>query len=178
MAEKKSLLAMLEEIRLYMMEKESSGIPCFHVQATINYTQQDPTRFISIWFGKDKFLATYKSNTLPVNGSNMWEPTPYTKPLPPVERRMPRKPCMKRKMHVSKHEDRFSQISSKNYMQMGHNKVSCKNPSVKPKSKPKKKIGWPRLNPELTNCTRLGRGSGRCDNRQFPSFGASRPLTR
>ncbi|CAI9301036.1 unnamed protein product [Lactuca saligna] len=44
---------------------------------------------------------------------------------------------------------------------MGHNKVSFKNPSVKRTPKPKNKIGRPRLNPKLTNCTRLGRGSGR-----------------
>ncbi|CAI9268097.1 unnamed protein product [Lactuca saligna] len=44
---------------------------------------------------------------------------------------------------------------------MGHNKLSCKNPSVQPTPKPKKKIGRPRLNPELTNCTRLRRGGGR-----------------
>nr|KAJ0206848.1 hypothetical protein LSAT_V11C500298430 [Lactuca sativa] len=57
---------------------------------------------------KDKFLATYESNILPVNDNNMWEPTPYTKPLPPIERRMPGRPCMKRKRHVSEHQDRFS----------------------------------------------------------------------
>nr|KAJ0219374.1 hypothetical protein LSAT_V11C300103230 [Lactuca sativa] len=204
-ARKKPLVAMFEDIRLYMMERlfklkqeackwvnnvfpgpikkmdefafdikswyvhpsglnafevrngfhsygELSGIPCVHAQATIIYTQQDPTRFISTWFGKDKFLGTYESNILPVNGSNMWEPTPYTKPLPPVERRMPGRPCIKRKMHVSEHQDRFSQVSSK---------VSCKNPLVKPTPKRKKKIGRPRLNPELTNCTRLGRDGGR-----------------
>ncbi|CAH1417490.1 unnamed protein product [Lactuca virosa] len=71
---------------------ELSGISCVHAQATIIYTQQDPARFISTRFGKDKFLATYESNILPVNGSNMWEPIPYTKPLPPVERRMPGRP--------------------------------------------------------------------------------------
>ncbi|XP_052620937.1 uncharacterized protein LOC128126840 [Lactuca sativa] len=91
---------------------ELSGIPCVHAQATIIYTQQDPARFISTWFVKDKFLATYESNILHVNGSNMWEPTPYTKPLPPTERRMPGRPCMKRKRHVSEHQDRFSQVSS------------------------------------------------------------------
>nr|KAJ0211985.1 hypothetical protein LSAT_V11C400185510 [Lactuca sativa] len=147
---------------------ELSGIPYVHAQATIIYTQQDPTRFIITWFGKDKFLATYEFNILPVNGSNMWEPTPYTKPLPPVKRRMAGRPCMKRKRHVSEHQDRFSQVSSKgrtvqcqNFMQMGHNKVSSKNPSFKPTPNPKKKIGRPRLNPELTNCTRRGRGGGR-----------------
>nr|KAJ0209776.1 hypothetical protein LSAT_V11C400211240 [Lactuca sativa] len=147
---------------------ELSGIPCVHAQATIIFTQQDLARFISKWFGKDKFLAMYDSKILHVNDSNIWEPTPYTKPLPPIERRMPGRPCMKRKRHVSEHQDRFYQVSHKgrtvqcqNCMQMGHNKVSCKNPSVKPTPKPKKKIGRPRLNPELTNCTRLGRSGGR-----------------
>nr|KAJ0213360.1 hypothetical protein LSAT_V11C400179270 [Lactuca sativa] len=135
---------------------ELSGFPCVHAQATIIYTQQDPGRFISTWFGKDKFLTTYESNILPVNGNNMWEPTPYTKPLPPIERRMSGRPCMKRKRHVSEHQDRT--VQCQNCMQMGHNKVSCKNPSVQPTPKPKKKIGRPRLNPELTNCTRFGRG--------------------
>nr|KAJ0204345.1 hypothetical protein LSAT_V11C500298380 [Lactuca sativa] len=45
-------------------------------------------------YGKDKFLATYESNILPVNDNNMWEPTPYTKPLPPIERRMPGRPYL------------------------------------------------------------------------------------
>nr|KAJ0216046.1 hypothetical protein LSAT_V11C300137180 [Lactuca sativa] len=137
---------------------ELSRIPCVYAQATIIYTQQDLARFISTWFGKDKFLATYESNILPINGSNMWEPnlTPNHYHL------MPGRPCIKRKKHVSEHQDSFSQVSSKgrtvqchNCMQMGHNKLSCKNPSVKPTPKPKKKIGRPRL----------GRGGGRSGRR-------------
>nr|KAJ0203597.1 hypothetical protein LSAT_V11C500273660 [Lactuca sativa] len=85
---------------------EFSGIPYVHAQATIIYIQQDPDRFTNTWFGKDKFLATYGSNILPVNGSHMWEPTPYTKQLPPIKRMMPGRPSIKRKRHVSKHEDR------------------------------------------------------------------------
>ncbi|CAI9289711.1 unnamed protein product [Lactuca saligna] len=54
---------------------------------------------------------------------------------------------------------------------MGDNKVSCKNPSFKPTPKPKKKIGRPRLNPELINCTRLGRGGGRGGRRGGRSGG-------
>ncbi|XP_052621073.1 uncharacterized protein LOC128126925 [Lactuca sativa] len=46
-------------------------------------------------------------------------------------------------------------------MQRGHNKLCCKNASINPTPKPKKKIGRPRLNLELTNCTRGGRGSKR-----------------
>ncbi|CAI9288233.1 unnamed protein product [Lactuca saligna] len=54
---------------------------------------------------------------------------------------------------------------------MGQNKVSCKNPSVKPTPKPKNKIGRLRLNLELTNCTRLGRSGGRGGRRGGRSGG-------
>ncbi|CAI9287909.1 unnamed protein product [Lactuca saligna] len=125
-ARKKPLLAMLEEIRLYMMEmlfnlkqetRKWVNNVClgrikkmdefaFHIKSWYVHPSglnafKDPARFISTWFGKDKFLATYESNILPVNGSNMWEPTPYTKPLPPIERRMLGRSCMKSKSHVS-----------------------------------------------------------------------------
>ncbi|CAI9263431.1 unnamed protein product [Lactuca saligna] len=66
-----------------------SRIPCVHAQAAIIYTQQDPASYISSWFSKEKYMLTYGSNILPVNGSNMWVESPYPKPLPPIERRMP-----------------------------------------------------------------------------------------
>nr|KAJ0199903.1 hypothetical protein LSAT_V11C600319840 [Lactuca sativa] len=40
----------------------------------------------------------------------------------------------------------------------GHNKASCKNPKVVPEPKPKKKMGRPKLDPDLTNWTRSRRG--------------------
>lgn len=71
---------------------------------------------------------------------------------------MPGRPSIKRKRHVFEHEDKFSQVSSKgrtvqcmNCLQKGHNKVSCKNPTVTYGPKPKKKMGRPRLDPELTH---------------------------
>ncbi|CAH1451872.1 unnamed protein product [Lactuca virosa] len=66
-----------------------AGIPCVHAQVAILYTNQDPKEFISTWFSKSNYMATYQSNILPVNGSNLWEETGYTKPLPPTARRMP-----------------------------------------------------------------------------------------
>nr|KAJ0216132.1 hypothetical protein LSAT_V11C300148440 [Lactuca sativa] len=199
-ARKKPLLAMHEDIRLYMMEMlfnlkqdackwvndvcpgpikkmdelgfdikswyiHPSGLNAYEERNNF-HSYIDPTRFISTWFGKDKVLATYESNILPANGSNMYKPKPYTKPLPHVERGMPGRPCMKRKRHVLEHEDRFSQVSCKgrifqcqNCIQRGHNKLSCKNPSFHPTPKSRKKIGRPWLNPELTNCKIGGRGS-------------------
>ncbi|KAL4586684.1 hypothetical protein LXL04_011326 [Taraxacum kok-saghyz] len=101
-----------------------------------------------------------RENILPVNGSILWHETNYTKPLPPIARRVPGRPTIKRKRHVSEHQDRFTRISSKgkkiqcrNCFQFNHNIRSCKNPKVTPPPKPKKKMGRPRLNVELTSQT-------------------------
>ncbi|KAL4592185.1 hypothetical protein LXL04_005172 [Taraxacum kok-saghyz] len=156
---------------------ELSGIPCVHAQVAILYTNQDPVQFISSWFSKGIYMATYQSNILPVNGTNLWEETEHPKPLPPLARRMPGRPSVKRKRHVSENQDKYSQVSSKgrgrtvtcnNCLQKGHNRASCKNEKVVPAAKPKKKIGRPRLEPDLLNWTgrrgRRGRG-GRSGSR-------------
>ncbi|CAI9266817.1 unnamed protein product [Lactuca saligna] len=47
-------------------------------------------------------------------------------------------------------------IQCKNCLQRGHNKASCKNPKVTPEPKPKKKMGRPRLDPDISHWTRGG----------------------
>ncbi|CAH1441997.1 unnamed protein product [Lactuca virosa] len=47
---------------------ELSGIPCVHAQVAILYTNQDPLNFISSWFSKNNYKATYDQNIHPVNG--------------------------------------------------------------------------------------------------------------
>ncbi|CAI9295736.1 unnamed protein product [Lactuca saligna] len=127
-SKKKPLLTMLEEIRLYMMERgfnlkqeaenwknlektlsklwELSWVPCVHAQVATLYTNQDPVNFISSWFNKNNYKATYDQNIVLVNGSNLWEETSYNKPLPPIERRMPGRPSVKRRRHVSENQDK------------------------------------------------------------------------
>nr|KAJ0205644.1 hypothetical protein LSAT_V11C500270660 [Lactuca sativa] len=141
------------------------GIPYVYSQAAIMYTQQDPVSYISSWFDKEKYMLTYGSNILSVNGSNLWVKSPCQKLLPPIERRMPGRLSIKRKRHVYEHKDKFSQVSSKgrtipckNYQQKGHNKVSCKNPKVIPNPKPIKKLGRPMLEHNLTHWKRGERG--------------------
>nr|KAJ0218511.1 hypothetical protein LSAT_V11C300127550 [Lactuca sativa] len=75
---------------------ELSGLPCVHAQVAMLYTNQDPVNFISSWLNKNNYKATYDQNILPVNGSNLWEERSYTKPLPPIEGRMPGRPRTKR----------------------------------------------------------------------------------
>ncbi|KAL4558095.1 hypothetical protein LXL04_036291 [Taraxacum kok-saghyz] len=159
---------------------EISGIPCVHAQAALLFTGQDPATFISRWFSVQNFKASYATNILPVNGSNLWARTAHTKPLPPLARRMTGRPTVKRKRHVTESQDKYSQkkgtvsgrggpigrtVQCRNCLQRGHNKVSCKNPMVTQEPKPKKKMGRPRVNPDVSHWTRGGsrggvRGSG------------------
>nr|KAJ0186526.1 hypothetical protein LSAT_V11C900479900 [Lactuca sativa] len=43
---------------------EIAWIPCVHAQVAILYTNQDPKEFISTWFSKSNYMATYHSNIL------------------------------------------------------------------------------------------------------------------
>ncbi|CAH1417092.1 unnamed protein product [Lactuca virosa] len=132
---------------------EISGIPCVHGQATINYTHMNPTDFLSIWFQKQKFVAAYTTNISPVNGSNMWAPTDYIKPLPPLTRRMHGRPKTKRRRHVSEVNDsKFPTVRARvcrtvrcsKCLQFGHSLKSCKNEQVMKEYVPSRKPGRPR----------------------------------
>ncbi|XP_052620946.1 uncharacterized protein LOC111915798 [Lactuca sativa] len=107
---------------------------------------QNPEDFISPWFSSEKLKESYSTFLQPMNGSNLWPKTPYEKPLPPMSRRMPGRPTVNRKKHVSEKGDcrsRKRTVKCNNCQQFGHNKKSCKNPTKEPKPKPKKKIGRP-----------------------------------
>lgn len=47
-------------------------------------------------------------------------------------------------------------VQCKNYLYMGHNKLSCKNPMVTPKPKPKKNMGRLRVQHDVSQWTRGG----------------------
>nr|KAJ0194361.1 hypothetical protein LSAT_V11C800425480 [Lactuca sativa] len=130
-----------------------SGIPCVHIQATINYVHKDTSEFISSWFHKDKYVAAYSHNIQPVGGRNLWPMTEFIKPLPPLVRRMPGRPKVNRVKHASESEDAKypSQrlkvtriVRCGKCQQLGHNKISCKNDEVTKPPVPKRKIGRPR----------------------------------
>lgn len=147
-----------------------SGIPCVHAIAAINYIRETPEGYINDYFSKEKFLACYETNILPVNGSNLWLETGYTKPLPPLARKMPGRPATKRRRHASEKESKFSSYKTKNAcekdgkfpstrvrmartvkctncLEYGHNKKGCKN-ETKPRAAPEpRKIGRPRKVP-------------------------------
>ena len=92
----------------------------------------------------------------------MWPKCSQARPLPPIARRMPGRPSIKRKRHVTESQDKHHvtgkgrTVQCKNCLQRGHNKVSCKNPTVIPEPQPKKKMGRPRVEPDIYHWTRGG----------------------
>nr|KAJ0225672.1 hypothetical protein LSAT_V11C100001570 [Lactuca sativa] len=82
-----------------------SGIPYVYSQAAINYIHKDPNQFLSSWFHKDKYVATYSQNIQPIGGSNLWSRTKFIKPLPPPVRRMHGGPKLKRVKHTLESQD-------------------------------------------------------------------------
>lgn len=142
---------------------ELCGYPCLHAYATFYSLHTSPESNVSFYFEKSKFVEAYKDNIKPLNGSNMWEVTSYTKPLPPNDRRMPGRPSVKRKRHVSEKNDKYPTgrvITCKNCFETGHNIRSCKNPKQSVPPQEKKKKGRPRTVDESERRSRGGR-SGR-----------------
>lgn len=114
-----------------------SGIPCVHSIAAIHFINKDPEDFVSKWFTKDIFKMAYANSIRPLNGSNMWTPTPYIKPNPPKERRMPGRPSIKRKRSESESQSsRVTQsgktMTCNNCLEKGHNARTCKNEKKDP----------------------------------------------
>lgn len=143
---------------------ELCGYPCLYAYATFYSLHTSPESNVSFYFENSKFVEAYKDNIKPLNGSNMWEVTSYTKPLPPNDRKMRGRPSVKRKRHVSEKNDKYPTgrvLTCKNCFETGHNIRSCKNPkqSVPPQKKKKKK-DRPRTVDESERRSRGG-GSGR-----------------
>ncbi|XP_052625692.1 uncharacterized protein LOC128132781 [Lactuca sativa] len=140
-----------------------AGIPCVHAIATINYIHQTPDEYIDVMFSKEQFLKCYSANISPVNGSNLWPQTEYIKPLPPVSRRMPGRPKVNRRRHVSENDGRVHTpriVRCGKCFEYGHNQKGCKNATREPIPMPPKKKGRPRKEqdePNQASCDRSER---------------------
>ena len=104
------------------------------------------------------FVQTYRGNIRPLNGSSMWPKTNYTKPLPPIAKRMPGRPKVKRRKHVTEDDGGYKRLRARggtkictNYWEQYRNKRTCKNPQKPPPPKVKKKMGRPFKTAERPN---------------------------
>ncbi|CAH1438013.1 unnamed protein product [Lactuca virosa] len=138
-------------------------IPCVHAIATINYIHQTPDEYIDDMFSKEQFLKCYSANISPVNGSNLWPQTEFIKPLPPVSKRMPGRPKVNRRRHVTGNDGRVHTprtVRCGKCFEYGHNQKGCKNATREPVPMPPKKKGRPRkeqCEPSQAACDRSER---------------------
>ncbi|GJU33170.1 hypothetical protein Tco_1176759 [Tanacetum coccineum] len=82
-----------------------SGIPCQHGCASIYFLHKDPEDYISDWYGKHMFVSAYSTYIEGMNGMDQWPTTEYTKPLPPVVKKMLGRPPHKRKRDAGEKDD-------------------------------------------------------------------------
>ncbi|GKE20944.1 hypothetical protein Tco_1432456, partial [Tanacetum coccineum] len=88
-----------------------TGIPYQHGFAALYFLHREPKEYVSEWYRKDKFVSAYSHYIKGLNGMDQWPATSYQKPLPPIIRRMPRRPPHKRKRYAFEND--------------GHNQRAC-----------------------------------------------------
>ncbi|CAI9279568.1 unnamed protein product [Lactuca saligna] len=134
-ARKKPIITMLEELRMYMMERvfkkkckdayevdleertcscrlwQLNGIGCVHSVAAISFMNRDVESYVDKKFSSNTYMKAYKFRLAPMNGSNLWPTTDYTPPLPPVRRAMSGRPATKRKRDATETPNQSSKKS-------------------------------------------------------------------
>nr|KAJ0213335.1 hypothetical protein LSAT_V11C400182760 [Lactuca sativa] len=82
-----------------------TGIPCVHAISAISSLNLDVEAFVSNSYTKASFLSSYEYNIHPLNDSSEW---PHVEGLhtilPPLKRRLPGRPCVKRKRDQAERE--------------------------------------------------------------------------
>ena len=109
-----------------------NGIGCVHSVAALaflNFELDHPhvePMYLAAFYGK-----SYNRSINGMNGSNMWHPTAYVPPLPPMRRRMPGRPTIKRRRDPYEKNGRHTLSKSRKSLrcgickQLGHNRATC-----------------------------------------------------
>lgn len=123
---------------------ELNGIPCVHSISCIYWLRDDPKNYIDDYLRIEKCKLAYQESLSPLNGKNMWPKDDSDPILPPTKRRMPGRPKKARRKGVNEESKESSgsvrisgsgrDMNCTNCHQAGHNRRSCKNPTV-PKTK-------------------------------------------
>ncbi|CAI9268545.1 unnamed protein product [Lactuca saligna] len=153
-ARKKPIITMLEEIRLYMMDRiynmklkgqQWGNHICPKIRdkvnllkknskalsASISFLNRDVEAYVDNMFSTTTFRKAYNYRISPMNSSDIWPETNYTPPLPLINRRMPGRPTTKRKKSTTENigTHRVSKAGKKTICsickEIGHNKATC-----------------------------------------------------
>ncbi|CAI9298295.1 unnamed protein product [Lactuca saligna] len=149
-ARKKPIITMLEELRMYMMERvfkkkckdayevdveegtcssrfwQLNGIGCVHSVAAISFMNRDVESYVDKMFSSITYMKAYKFRLTPMNESNLWPAIDYTPPLPLVRRTMPGRPATKRKRDATETPNHSSKKSKKTTQMQNKGKEQVK----------------------------------------------------
>ncbi|GJZ61273.1 RNA-directed DNA polymerase, eukaryota, reverse transcriptase zinc-binding domain protein [Tanacetum coccineum] len=85
------------------------GFPkCLSRGAAYTHMKMEPELGVSQFYSKNKWLEAYQHSIRPVPGSKLWKPVDFPKPLPPIERKMPRRPRKVRIRHPTENNHEIS----------------------------------------------------------------------
>ncbi|KAJ9539417.1 hypothetical protein OSB04_032150 [Centaurea solstitialis] len=173
----------LESFRVNLLNKtctcrawQVSGIPCPHSVAAIYHLHKNVDDFLSDNLKKTKFMAAYMYSIRPVGGELFGPKTNNPPPLPPMERRMPGRPSVKRKRSTTESSNAVRSTRSRKCQkcqQLGHYQSTCKNDAVQAPAKGTAKKGRPKKpdpsrNPKKSATTRTGVRYGPNGSRYVP----------
>ncbi|CAI9287636.1 unnamed protein product [Lactuca saligna] len=173
-ARKKPFITMLEDIRVFVMERlymqKGKGLGwdlaiCPTIRrkldsrhhmlvdtSSLKLCNVMKEELVAEWFTKSAFLRVYEYTIHPVNDSTLWPHMPdFHQILPPIRRRLPGRPCVKRKRDQAENElsgytrHTISRAGVQHRCticnETGHNKATCpmRGPSEAGPSKARKK---------------------------------------
>ncbi|XP_074282621.1 uncharacterized protein LOC141607161 [Silene latifolia] len=125
--------------RAYSDKFELCGVPCVHAVGCILSQRGKVDDYIHEAYSKAKYQLAYEPCISPMPGVNQWEKSGLPEPLPPLQRKMPGRPSNKQRRKEAGEGERktVKRVKKKNKCsncgQLGHYKITCKNPSVPPK---------------------------------------------
>ncbi|XP_058216410.1 uncharacterized protein LOC131327323 [Rhododendron vialii] len=112
-----------------------TGIPCQHATAVIGQSGLQPEDYVSEWYHKHTFEATYQHIMHPLNGPDMWEKSGKDPILPAEFTKQPGRPKKSRRREPDeppknpiKLSKRGVKMSCRRCGKEGHNTRTCKAP--------------------------------------------------
>ena len=117
---------------------ELNGIPCAHAWACIMKKRERPEAFVHECYTKATYLEAYTPSIKPMPGMKQWARSDMVQPLPPLMRKMPGRPSLKKRKEQGEGVDSGAVKRLKRVYKCSkcgntrHYANKCKNPPAPP----------------------------------------------
>lgn len=126
-------VVLLENHNCSCRKWDKTGIPCQHALAALAFQGLDPLEYIAHWFKKETYLKAYQFPVNPLRGRAFWATSEEGPLLPPIVKKMPRRPATKRRREPMEPRNKSKTNISREGRVMtcsichtkGHNKARC-----------------------------------------------------